>query len=165
MRLLNGVLGLLLVALVATPTSVVVREPGEDPGAVSAVAVSHEYDDITAAARQETAAFLSVDYRDLDPAINRVLAGATGRFEKEYRKAEAKLRSSARLSRATSRGKVRSVGIGALDRDSATVYVAADSIVSNTSTGHRPQQRSYRFRLRMTKVGGTWLTADLRVVS
>lgn len=165
MRLLNGVLGVLLVALVATAAYVAVRGPAEDPGARSAAAVSREYDDITAAARQETEAFLTVDYQHMDPTVHRVLAGATGQFEKEYRKAEAKLRSDARQSRATSRGRVRAVGIGDLGGGSATVYVAADSTVSNDSTGHRPQRRHYRFQLTMTRVGGRWLTADLRSVS
>jgi Mce-associated membrane protein len=165
LRLLNGVLGVLLVALVATAGYVAVRGRAEDPGAVPAAAVSREYDDITAAARQETEAFLTVDYKHMDPAVNRVLAGATGQFKKEYRKAEVKLRSDARQSRATSRGRVRAVGIGDLGGGSATVYVAADGIVSNDNTGHKPQPRHYRFQLNMTKVGRRWLTADLRSVS
>jgi Mce-associated membrane protein len=165
LRLLNGVLGVLLVALVATAAYVAVRGPAEDREAVPAAAASREYDDIIAAARQETEAFLTVDYKRMDPTVNRVLAGATGQFEKEYRKAEAQLRSDARRSKATSRGRVRAVGIGDLGGDSATVYVAGDGIVSNDSTGHEPQPRYYRFQLNMTKVGGRWLTADLRSVS
>lgn len=165
LRLLNVALAVLLVALVAAAVYIGVRGPGADPAAVSAAAVSHEYDDITAAARQETEAFLTVDYKDMDPTVNQVLAGATGQFEKEYEKAEVNLRSAAQQSRATSKGKVRSVGIGDLDGDSAIVYVAADSTVSNKSTGHQPQPRYYRFQLNMTRVGGTWLTANLQFVS
>lgn len=163
--LVNGVLGVLLVALVVTTVYFVVRGPREDPGAVSAAAVSREYDAVTAAARQETEAFLTVDYQDMAPTIKRVLSGATGQFKKEYKKAEVNLRSAAQQSKATSKGTVRAVGIGDLDRDSAIVYVAADSTVSNKSTGHKPEPRYYRFQLNMTKVGGTWLTANLQFVS
>lgn len=163
--LLNGVLGVLLVALVATTVFLGTHGQRADPGAAAAVAVSHEYDAVTTAARQETQAFLTVDYQDMTPAIHRVLAGATGQFKKEYAKAEVNLRSAAQQSKATSKGTVRAVGIGALDRNSAIVYVAADSTVTNKSTGHKPEPRYYRFRLNLTRVGGAWLTADLQFVS
>lgn len=165
MRLLNGVLGVLLVALVAGTVVFVVRGPREEPGAAAAAAVSRQYDAITAAARAETTAFLTIDYRHPDPAIERVLHGATGPFKKEYSHAVARLRAAARHSRATSKGTVRAVGIGDLARDSAVVYVAADSTVSNRSTGRAPRPRYYRLQLTMTRVDGRWLTAGLRFVS
>lgn len=165
MRLLNGVLGVLLAALVVGTVYFVVRGPREEPGTAAAATMSRQYGDITAAARRETEAFLTVDYRDMDPAIERVLTGATGPFKKEYARSLAHLRTAARQNRATSKGIVRAVGIRELHPDSAVVYVAADSTVSNQSTGHRAQPRYYRFQLTMTRVGGRWLTAGLRFVS
>ena len=161
----NGVLSVLLVVLVLATVFFAVRGTSEEPGTVAAAAMSRQYGAVTAAARQETEAFLTVDYRHLAPSANRVLAGATGQFKREYQEAEVHLRSAARQSKATSKGTVRAVGIGDLDGDSAIVYVAADSTVSNTSTGHKAEPRYYRLQLQMTKVGGTWLTANLQFVS
>jgi Mce-associated membrane protein len=163
--LVNVVLGVVLVALVAATAFFVSQGPGQDPGRVSAQRVSDEYAALTAAAGREAQAFLTVDYRHLDPTARAVLAGATGRFRTEYAKGLVHLRAAARHSRARSTGRVRVLGIGQLDARSAVVYVAADSTVSNTSTGHEPQPRYYRLRMDMKRVHGAWRTADLSFVS
>lgn len=163
--LVNVVLAVVLVVLVALVVVVLVGRPGQDPGVAAAASMSREYAAVTAAARKETEAFLSVDYKNMDPTVKTVLAGATGQFKKEYQKAEVNLRAAAHQSKATSTGTVRAVGIVDLGTGSATVYVAADSTVSNDSTGHKPQPRYYRFQLTMTLVKGTWLTSDLQFVS
>jgi Mce-associated membrane protein len=162
--LVNAVLGVVLVALVAATAFFVSQAPGQDPGRASARRVSDEYAALTAAAGREARAFLTVDYRHLDPTTKTVLAGATGRFRAEYARSLVHLRAAARQSRARSTGRVRAVGVGQLDARSAVVYVAADSAVSNASTGHEPQQRYYRLRLDMRHVNGAWRTADLRFV-
>ncbi|HET8561402.1 MAG TPA: hypothetical protein VFL69_12845 [Marmoricola sp.] len=162
---MNAVLGVVLVLLVAAAVFVLVQRPGGDPGSAAAESLSHEYAAVTAAARRETAAFLTVDYKNMEPTVRTVLAGATGQFKKEYQKAEVNLRAAAHQSKATSTGKVRAVGIGDIDSDSAIVYVAADSTVSNESTGHKKEPRYYRFQLNMTLVKGKWLTSDLHFVS
>ena len=83
------VLAVLLVLLggAITVTALVSEDGGEE--LVQAVAPwRSEADDLTAlhkevaeAARAETLAFLAVDYRDMDPIMDRVLDGATGDFK------------------------------------------------------------------------------------
>lgn len=163
--LVNAVLAVVLVLLVAGAVVLGVSGAGQSPQEASAAAMSQEYDAVTAAARRETEAFLTVDYRNMAPTVKKVLAGATGAFKKEYARSEVNLRTAAHQSRASSKGTVRAVGIGDIGPSSATVYVAADSTVSNKSTGHKPQPRYYRFQLTMTRVKGTWLTSDLQFVS
>ena len=42
------------------------------------------YDDVLRAATAEVIAFTTLDYRDIDPSIDRVLDGATGDFKKQF---------------------------------------------------------------------------------
>lgn len=160
----NGVLGLLLIALVAATVFLLVRGPHESPGTRRSQVMSDTYAAVTAAARREAEAFLTVDYRDTKPSVHRVLAGATGQLRREYQRAAGELEAAARRSRAVSRAAVREVGIGALGDGSAEIYVAADGRVSNTSTGRHAEPRSYRLRLTMTREKGRWLTSDLEFV-
>jgi Mce-associated membrane protein len=160
----NGVLGVLLIALVAATVFLLARGPQDSPGTRRARAMSATYEAVTAAARREAEAFLTVDYRDMAPTVHRVLAGATGQLRREYQRAAGELEAAARRSRAVSTGSVRVVGIGALGAGSAEVYVAADGRVSNTSTGRHAEPRAYRLRLTMTREHGRWLTSDLEFV-
>jgi Mce-associated membrane protein len=155
----NGVLGVLLIALVAATVFLLARGPQDSPGTRRARAMSATYEAVTAAARREAEAFLTVDYRDMAPTVHRVLAGATGQLRREYQRAAGELEAAARRSRAVSTGSVRVVGAG-----SAEVYVAADGRVSNTSTGRHAEPRAYRLRLTMTREHGRWLTSDLEFV-
>lgn len=164
-RLVNVVLALLALVLVAATVLFVVKEHRDAGGGAPARAVSQQYDAVTAAARRETLAFLTVDYQHMDPLIDKVLAGATGSFKTQYAGAKATLKSSAATSQAVSTGKVLSAGIGDLTARSAVVFVAANSQVTNKSTQGKSQPRYYRLKLTMVRQGSTWLTSDLQFVS
>ena len=69
-------------------------------------AMSDQYRAITKAAEDETVAFLTVDYTNMDPLIAKVLAGATGPFKSQYGGAKTNLRTSAQTAQAVSTGKV-----------------------------------------------------------
>ena len=75
-------LGLLALAVVLLVTSVLLLTRGATaaPGNAEARRLAARYAGVTRAARAETQAFLGVDYRDPDPQVERVLAGATGAF-------------------------------------------------------------------------------------
>jgi len=51
---------------------------------------------------------------------------------------------------------------GDLDADAATVLVAANSDVSNTQTGDRPQTRYFRLRLDLVREGERWLISNVQ---
>ena len=127
---------------------------------------------ITTAARKATLAFLDVDYRDMDPRVKKVLALATGSFKKQYDSTSVNLIAAARQGKAVSSGSVLYIGISDADADSAVVFVAADSTVSNTAMeearakGEKvDDQRYYRFQLNLSRVGSKWLLNDLQFVS
>lgn len=128
-------------------------------------------DDLTTAQRQvaeaagaEAVAFLTVDHRDMAPLIDAVLEGATGDFAEQYESQRERLTSEAVRTKATSTGEVVALGVGDLDDDSATVLVAANSTVTNSSTGREGQVRYYRLRLDLVRVGERWLTSNVQFV-
>ena len=163
-RVANLVLMALALALVATTVVLFTRDESAAAGDSRAKRLSREYQQVTAAARVETLAFLTVDYQHMDPLIAKVLAGATGDFKEQYAQARTNLKSSARKSQAISTGTVLSIGVGDIDEQQAVVFVAADSQVTNKSTQGKPEPHYYRLKLSMTRQGDTWLTSDLQFV-
>ena len=146
------------------------------PTAVPGESASEQANDrdlaVRVAATTVTKAFLDVDYREMDPRIARVLHLSTGTFKNQYETAKADLKAQTQNAKAVATGQVRSVGISDIDDDSAVVYVAADTTVSNTSiekekaAGKQVQDhRYYRFQLNLTKVGDRWLLDDLQFIS
>lgn len=120
--------------------------------------------EVAAAARTEALAFLTVDHRDMDPLIDAVLAGATGDFKEQYAAQRERLVKEATRTEAISTGAIVALGVGELDDDSATVLVAANSAVTNTSIGSVPQTRYYRLKLDLVREGDRWLTSNVQFV-
>jgi Mce-associated membrane protein len=162
---LNAVLALLLVLVVVCVVVLAVQGASALPGSTADEKRAQEYADVKAAARAETNAFLTVDYKNMDPLIAKVLAGSTGDFHSEYDRAKVNLKSIAEESRAESQGTIKSVGIGDIDGNSAIVFVAADSSVLNKDTNGQRKARYYRFQLNMVRKGDSWLTSKLQFVS
>jgi Mce-associated membrane protein len=158
-----ALIGLALLLVVAS-TLLFTRGAAATPGDSRAETLSRQYAEVTRAARAETLAFLTVDYRRMDPLIAKVLAGATGTFKQQYAGAKDTLKSTAQQGRSVATGKVREVGIGDMDGDTAIAFVAADGSVTNRTTKGKAQPRTYRFKLTMTRQGGRWLTSDLQIL-
>lgn len=154
---LNGALAVALAALLVAIGLVVTSRDSADE---ELTAAQHE---VAAAARTEALAFLTVDHRTMDVVVQRVLDGATGDFRKQYESQSKRLVREATRTQATSAGEVVALGVSDLDDDSATVLVAANSTVSNTST-KEPQVRYYRLELDLVREGERWLTRRLRFV-
>jgi Mce-associated membrane protein len=158
------VLVLVALALLATCIALFTKGASATPGDSRAETLSRQYDEVTEAAREQTEAFLAVDYRDMDPLIAKVLAGSTGSFEEQYSRAKVNLKASAQQARARSTGEVLHVGVGDIDDSNAVVFVAADSEVRNKSTKGKAQPRYYRLKLTMVRKGEKWLTSNLQFV-
>jgi Mce-associated membrane protein len=163
-RLVNVTLAVLAVLLVAASVFFFVDSAKATPPDQREADLSTAYRDVTKAAEAETIAFLTVDYQDMDPLIQKVLDGATGQFKTQYGGAKENLKSSATTAQAQSTGKVLSTGIGDIDGSNAVVFVAADSQVKNKSTKGKAEPRYYRLKLTMKKQGDRWLTSDLQFV-
>lgn len=153
---LAGALGGLVLAVVVAAVLLQMRISDAERDAAA-------YDDVRSAARKEAAAFTNVDYRDIEADIEAVLAGATGKFKREFAANADNLKSTATANQAISRGRVLSVGVVTVDSDSARAIVVADSQVSNIQLDE-PQPRHYRLQLDLRLVGGRWLTYDVQFV-
>lgn len=119
--------------------------------------------DVLRAATAEVVAFTTLDHRNLEPSIDRVLEGATGDFKEQFEASRSQLEQLSRDNESVSEGRVLEAGVVSMDEDSATVVVVADSQVTNKST-EEPQPRHYRLQLDLVLQGGRWLTSDLQFV-
>ncbi|KAA1395985.1 hypothetical protein [Aeromicrobium ginsengisoli] len=161
---INGVLGVLLVALCAWLVLFAVRGDAAAPGSTKSEALASDYSDITRAARAETMAFLSVDHKKMDELTQRVLDGATGTFKKQYQSSVKSLKETAVAQESISKGSVGEIGLSEVDPDAATVFVAAGSKVQNKGTNGKVEDRSWRIKLSMVKKDDRWLVSQLEFV-
>jgi Mce-associated membrane protein len=123
--------------------------------------LSVRHREVAAAARRHVLAFLDVDHRDTGDRIDRVLEGATGEFARQVATSRDRLARTARRNRSVSTGTVVAVGVGDLDRDSAVVFVAADSRVRDDRTDGDTRTRRHRLRLDLVREDGRWKTSRL----
>lgn len=100
----------------------------------------------------------------MDETISRVLAGATGEFKKEYKASLEALKKAAKSQESFSEGEVDKIGLGNIDSDSASVFVAASSEVRNKGTNGETETRNWRIKLTMVQEGDRWLVSKLEFV-
>lgn len=118
---------------------------------------------VTGAARDETGAMMTIDYRHMDPLIARVLAGATGTFKQQYQRSSVQLKAAAQAEKVISHGGAREVAVSDITGSHAVAFVAADSMVSNTAA-KTPVPRSWRIKMELVNTGGKWLVSNLEFV-
>lgn len=168
---LVGVLGVVAV-LLAVACVVVAIWPTAVPGRSDAEKADDRAVAVQSAATAVIKAFLDVDYRDMDSRTEKVLDLSTGAFKNQYRTVSEDLKSKVVDAKTVATSTVPSIAIGDIDDDTAVVFVAADSTVTNTLTekqkaaGKDPDgRRYYRFQMTLSKVGSRWLLSDLQGIS
>lgn len=161
---LNAFLGVVVIGLAVGLVLIITNGASGVGGSAKDTRAGLDYDAVTKAASDETLAFMTVDYRDMDKLMAKVVAGATGPFKQEYQRSSVQLKSAVTAEQSISNGKVLAVGISTLDKDSAVVFVAADSQVQNKSTKGKQQPRYYRLQMDLSKVKGQWLVNKLQFV-
>ena len=116
-----------------------------------------------AAARQEALNLTSIDGRDIDADLRRVLDGATGGFKTDFSQRSKDLQSVLKDNAVVAEGKVLEAALVRADNESATALVVVDSTVKNKAA---PQGRSntYRMQLDLERHDGRWLTSALQFV-
>ena len=120
--------------------------------------------DAVTAARQEILNLDSLSAATIDADLGRVVAGATGSFKDQFGKAQAALKQVVAARQTVSTGRILSAGLVRADTDSATVLVAVDRTVKDTSNTGGVVAHD-RWKLDLEKHGGRWLVADLQPVS
>lgn len=119
--------------------------------------------DIARAAQQSALNLTSIDNEDYDQDVQLVLDGATGAFRSDLESRVDDLRQALVESEVVSEGDVLETAVLRSDQDTATALVAVDGNVRNTAA---PDGRAntYRMRLELELVDGTWKTSMLEFV-
>lgn len=116
-----------------------------------------------AAARQEALNLTSIDGRDIDADLERVLAGATGGFAKDFAQRSKDLKSVLAENQVVAEGRVLDAGLVRGDLDTATALVVVDSNVKNRAAP-AGRANTYRMQLDLERHGDRWLTSALQFV-
>lgn len=119
--------------------------------------------DALRAATQSALNLTSIDNREFDADVARVLEGSTGAFKTDFEARSKDLESVLTENQVVSQGKVIEAGLVRDDERTATALVVVDSEVRNTAA---PEGRvnTYRMRLELELVDGRWLTSQLEFV-
>ncbi len=116
-----------------------------------------------AAGRQLAVNFATLDYRHVDEDTERVRTGATGEFLDSYTTSLADLRKVVVDNHSTSRVERAEAALVSGDRDSAQVIVGVVAPTSNTNAPDG-ETKTYRMKLGLREVGGTWKVERLEFV-
>lgn len=118
---------------------------------------------ILAAARQEALHLSSMSHKTADRDVDRVLQGATGRFEQRFSAQAESIKKMLNKARVVSDGKVREAAIANVDRSSATSLVVVDGKVRNNKNPGG-SARLYKYEMTLKQDGGHWRVAQLRIL-
>lgn len=127
-------------------------------------AEQERYAAVMAAARAEAEAFINIRYDDAQASIDKVAAGATGSFRKQYATSTKGVIQVLQQNKSVMDGSVLWAGVVAVDQDSATVIAATSGTVANVQTGNKPVARNFRLKLDLVYEDGHWLTSNLEFV-
>jgi Mce-associated membrane protein len=116
------------------------------------------------AARQEIVNLDSLAFSTIDRDLKRVLDGATGTFKTQFTGAQRELRAQVLERKSVSTGSIVSAGVVRADTNSATVLVAAERTVKDSSSASGGTAHD-RWRVELEKHGGRWLVARLEPVA
>ena len=118
------------------------------------------------AARQSALNLTSIDTRDFDADVKRVVDGSTGPFLEDFQKRvqDPAFRSALVDSKVVSESRVLDAGIVRSDATNATALVVVDSVVTNTAAPEG-SPRTYRAQLELELRNGRWLTSALEFVA
>lgn len=120
--------------------------------------------DALASARQAILNLDALSAATIDRDLTRVVVGSTGAFRDSFSKAQKDLTAVVKERKTVSTGTVLSAGVVRADADTATVLVAVDRSIRDSSTPKAVVAHD-RWRMSMELHGGRWLLADLQPVS
>lgn len=150
-----------LVALVVLVTVVLAATRGR--AWYDARQVQQAQREALAAGRQLAVNFATLDYRTVDEDTERVKQGATGEFLTSYTTSLADLRKVVTDNKSTSSVERAEAALVSGDRDSAQVIVGVVAPTSNTNAPDG-ETKTYRIKLGLREVGGTWKVERLEFV-
>jgi Mce-associated membrane protein len=100
----------------------------------------------------------------IDADLKRVLDGATGQFKAQFQQAQKDLKTLVVSRKTVSQGTILSAGVVRADDASATVLVAVDRLVKDSTTPAGTTAHD-RWKVSLERRGGRWLVAVLDAVA
>ena len=94
----------------------------------------------------------TIDYREADSDIKRILDGATGQFHDEFTQRSQPFVSVVKQAQSKSVGTITEAGLESQSPDAAQVLVAV-SVKTSTAGGAEQDPRAWRMRISVQKVG------------
>ena len=152
------------VLLVCTCITLGVLAVMERPDRSDAKRSQERYGAVLASASAETEAFINIDYKTAQESIDKVAAGATGEFKKQYTDSVDSVIEVLQQNESVMDGKVVWAGVVSVDADSSRVIAATSGTVANKATKGEPVARNFRIQLDLELVDGEWLTSNLEFV-
>jgi Mce-associated membrane protein len=116
---------------------------------------------VLAVGRQIAVDFSAYDYRHLKQDFDRVVNESTGGFRKEFQTSSAGLQDVIIKIKAVSTAEVASAGVVTASPTDATVLVAVNRRVTNTSAPNG-QSDSFGLQLTLRHIGGRWLASKIQ---
>jgi Mce-associated membrane protein len=115
-------------------------------------------------ARQTAVNLASLDHRDIQKGLDRVLSGLTGEAKDQWATMAKDVRQSAQKAQSTSTVQEVRAGVVSMDGDSAEVIVAITAVTTSPSV-KQGQPRYYRWRFDLNREDGRWLVSNMRLVA
>ncbi len=117
-------------------------------------------DGALAAGRQIAVDFAAYDYRHLQADFKRVVGESTGTFKSQYASQSAGVQDLIVKAKAVSTAEVASAGVVDAGPRNATVVVALNRSISNTSVPNG-QKDSFGVQIDLRHIGGRWLASKV----
>lgn len=114
-----------------------------------------------AAGRQIAVDFAAYDYRHLQADFKRVVSESTGAFKSQYATQSAGVQDLIIKAKAVSTAEVASAGVVNAGPRAATVVVAVDRTISNSSVPNG-QKDSFGVEITLRLIGGHWLASEVK---
>ena len=105
----------------------------------------------------------TIDYREADSDIKRILDGATGQFHDEFAQRSQPFVSVVKQAKSKSVGTITEAGLESQTPDAAQVLVAV-SVKTSTADGAEQDPRAWRMRISVQKVGDQAKVSNVRFV-
>lgn len=132
------------------------------------VRAQHSYQErdaaITVAARQAVLALLTLDPKNVQESVDKVLAGATGRWRQEFSKQAEQFTKMIPERKVRSDATITDSAIQSADDDRATVLVSANAAIRNVDSP-KGYPGVYRALMELERQGDRWLVSDLQLVA
>jgi Mce-associated membrane protein len=120
--------------------------------------------EMVAAAREGAVSLTTIDHRQADQGVQRILDASTGAFRDDFEQRATGFAEAARKAQSQSVGTVADAGLESVDGDTGRVLVALTVMTSNGGVPERAP-RSWRMRVTVTPDAGTYKVSSVEFIA